>query len=101
MYLYLIGARIALTHTHTQTHVDTICHRCLPCNACLPQQSQQTINRTTTTTTNATRNRARERGSEGEGKQNKAQSEEMATAEELIATTKYKIDEAKNIMKNN
>lgn len=23
MYLYLIGARIALTHTHTQTHVSS------------------------------------------------------------------------------
>lgn len=45
--------------------------------------------------------RERERDIEREGKQNKAQSEEMATAEELIATTKYKIDEAKNIMKNN
>jgi len=31
----------------------------------------------------------------------KSSVEEMAIAEELIATTKYKIDEAQNIMKNN
>lgn len=92
-------------HLHTQAHTHISSRYNLPSLSAmqrLPASTEPTNNKQNANNNNKCNKKQSKRETvEIEGKQNKAQSEEMATAEELIATTKYKIDEAKNIMKNN
>lgn len=96
--MYLIGARIARIQ---QIQFAIVCHHATPASTDPTNNKQNSGNNN-----NKCNKKEKRREREGEGESERGQveqsaSKEMATAEELIATTKYKIDEAKNIMKNN